>query len=127
MSSVLLSQDLASSLPGVNLKWAYTAVGTVKEISLVYFKNASNSDINSADIASGLVRYNLATGFVSGQAYTYQLQVVNVSGNIVYSNALVLTAVMPHLASLPLWALIPHSGFSWGLLLISSPLAQAIR
>ena len=91
-SSVLLSQDLVTSLPGVNLKWAYTGISTVKEISLIYFKNTSDADISSVDIASGLTRYNMGTGLVSGADYTYQLQVVDVSNNIVYSNALALTS-----------------------------------
>ena len=91
-SSVVLSQDLATSLPGVNLKWAYANLGVIKEISLIYFKNTSDADIISMDVASGLVRYNMASGFQSGQAYTYQLQVVDVSNNTAYSNALVLTA-----------------------------------
>ena len=59
---------------------------------MIYFKNTSDADISSVDVASGLTRFNMASGFVSGQAYTYQLQVVDISNNIVYSNALVLTA-----------------------------------
>ena len=91
-SSVLLSQDFATSLPGVNLKWAYANLGVIKEISLIYFDTTSDAAIISVDIASGMVRYNMASGFQSGQVYTYQLQVVDVSNNTVYSNVLVLTA-----------------------------------
>lgn len=88
-----LTQDLASSLSGVNLKWALTGLSTIKELSLIYFKNSADADIVSMDIPSGLVRSNVpASIFVSGQAYSFQLQVVDVSDNMVFSNTLVLTA-----------------------------------
>lgn len=92
-SSVLLSQETIS-LPGLNLKWAYTglAMSAVKEISLIYFQNTSDADIKSIDIASGVLRTNLASGLVSGQSYTFQLQIADTSNNIIYSNALSLTA-----------------------------------
>lgn len=92
-SSVLLSQETTSQ-PGVNLKWAYTGLASanVKELSLIYFQNTSDANIRSIDVASGVLRTNLESGLVSGQAYTFQLQVVDVSNNILYSNALVLTA-----------------------------------
>jgi len=94
-----LSQDLASSLSGVNLKWVLAGLTTVKELSLIYFKNSSDADIASMDIASGLVKTNIAPShFVSGQAYSFQLQVVDTSDNMVFSNTLVLTAP---------WSLIP--------------------
>jgi len=51
--SATLTQDLASSLSGVNLKWALAGLGTIKELSLIYFKNSSDADIASMDIASG--------------------------------------------------------------------------
>ena len=57
--SATLSQDLASSLSGVNLKWTLAGLATIKELSLIYFKNSSDADIVSMDIASGLVRNNL--------------------------------------------------------------------
>jgi hypothetical protein len=97
--SATLSQDLASSLGGVNLKWVLAGLATVKELSLIYFKNSSDADIVSMDIASGLVKNNLPlSNFVSGQAYSFQLQVVDVSDNMVFSNTLVLTAP---------WSLVP--------------------
>jgi len=97
--SATLSQDLASSLSGVNLKWALAGLGTIKELSLIYFKNSSDADIVSMDIASGLVKTNLTpSNFVSGQAYSFQLQVVDVSDNMVFLNTLVLTAP---------WSLVP--------------------
>ena len=97
--SATLSQDLASSLSGVNLKWTLAGLATIKELSLIYFKNSSDADIVSMDIASGLVKTNLTPSkFVSGQAYSFQLQVVDVSDNMVFSNTLVLTAP---------WSLIP--------------------
>lgn len=44
------------------------------------------------DVASGLLRYNLASGFVPGQSYSFQLQIVDISNNMVFSNTLVLVA-----------------------------------
>lgn len=103
MSSVLLTQDSTSSSAGVNLKWSYTAMSVIKEISLIYFKNVSDADIQSKDIPSGLLRCNLDAGFDSGQSYSYQLQCVDTSNNTVYSNTLVLTTpyflVAPSIAS----------------------------
>ena len=43
MASVILSQDTASSSPGINLKWALSGLATIKELSLVYFINSSAS------------------------------------------------------------------------------------
>ena len=91
--SATLTQDLASSLSGVNLKWALAGLATIKELSLIYFKNSSDADIVSMDIASGLVKSNLSpSSFVSGQSYSFQLQVVDVNDIMVFSNTLVLTA-----------------------------------
>jgi hypothetical protein len=91
--SATLTQDLASSLSGVNLKWALAGLATIKELSLIYFKNSSDADIVSMDIASGLVKSNLSpSNFVSGQAYSFQLQVVDTNDIMVFSNTLVLTA-----------------------------------
>lgn len=99
LPSVTLTQDTASSLGGVNLKWALVGLATIKELSLIYFKNSSDADIVSMDIASGLVKANIhPSNFVSGQSYSFQLQVVDVSDNMVYSNTLVLTAP---------WSLVP--------------------
>jgi hypothetical protein len=70
--SATLSQDLASSLGGVNLKWVLAGLATIKELSLIYFKNSSDADTASMDIASGLVKTNLSPShFVSGQAYSF--------------------------------------------------------
>jgi hypothetical protein len=103
MSSVTLSQDNASVLPGINLKWVYASLGAIKEISLIFFKNVGDADIASVDIPSGVLRYNLPSGFQSGQAYSFQLQVVDVNDVMVYSNTLVLTSpyflVAPVIAS----------------------------
>jgi hypothetical protein len=95
-ASVLLSQE-TTSLTGVNLKWVYTGLASsastaVKEISLIYYQNTSDADIKSIDVPSGVLRTNLASGLVSGQSYTFQLQVGDVANNILYSNALQLTA-----------------------------------
>jgi len=90
--SVKLTQDLNSSISGVNLKWTYADLSTIKEIALIYYKNASDADIASVEIASGLTRYNLSQGLDSGASYTFQLQVTDVLGAVVYSSAIVLLA-----------------------------------
>ena len=91
--SATLTQDLASSLSGVNLKWALAGLATIKELSLIYFKNSSDADIVSMDLTSSLVKSNLSpSSFVSGQSYSFQLQVVDVNDIMVFSNTLVLTA-----------------------------------
>lgn len=91
-SSTTLSLDSASSLPGINLKWVNANLAAIKEISLVYFQNTPDADIVSTEIASGLLRYNLSSGFSSGQSYSYQLQVIDMNGVMVYSNILLVTA-----------------------------------
>eukprot|EP01032_Pedospumella_encystans_P008206 gene8206-9767_t len=88
--SVLLSKDSVASLVGINIKWAYTGLGAIKEISLVYFKNESSPTVLSKDIASGVLKYNIPSGFESGQNYTFRLEVVDVNGLQQYSNKLVL-------------------------------------
>jgi hypothetical protein len=90
--SSTLSQDLLTSQGGINLKWVNVGLSTVKEVSLIYFKNSDDADIVNVDIAAGLLRYFLASGFVSGQSYSFQLQVVDISNNMVFSNTLVLVA-----------------------------------
>jgi hypothetical protein len=77
--AVTLSHDTNASLGGINLKWSYAGLSTIRELSLVYFENTSEADIVSVDIASGVMKYNLPSGFVSGQTYTFQLQVVDVA------------------------------------------------
>jgi hypothetical protein len=90
--SVTLVQDTANSLDGINLKWSYVAVGAVQEISLIYFKNASDADIICKDIASGCLKCNLNSGFESGQTYSFQLQVTDVTGLTAYSTTLPIIA-----------------------------------
>jgi hypothetical protein len=92
--SVTLSQDTASSLTGINLKWVYSVgMGTVKEISLIYFQNGPDSDILGSEIASGLLKTNLSASlFSSGMLYSFQLQVMDTSGVISYSNTISLSA-----------------------------------
>lgn len=99
--SVLLSQDLAASLAGINIKWAYTGLSAIKEVSLVYFKNVADTTIVSKDIASGVMRYNINSGFDSGSPYSFQLQVSDLSGNSVFSNTLLLQA--PYFMVPPVW------------------------
>eukprot|EP01032_Pedospumella_encystans_P023196 gene23196-26262_t len=89
--AITLVQDLNNSQNGVNLKWAYTAMSTIKEICLIYFKNSDDADFVSIEIASGLLRYNLPSGFSSGQSYGFQLQVTDTSNNPWYSNTISIT------------------------------------
>lgn len=91
-ASVVLAQDLNSSLAGINLKWVIAGLSTIKEVSLVYFQNSANADIVCKDIASGLIKCNLPTGFTSGQLYSFQLQIVDIANTMVFSNTLVITA-----------------------------------
>lgn len=90
--AVTLSQDTDTTLSGINLRWVRTGLAQPKEVSLVYFKNSSDAAIMSADISPLLTRYNIPSGFVSGQPYSFQLQVVDVSDTMLFSNTLVLTA-----------------------------------
>jgi hypothetical protein len=89
--SVTLVQDNAASVAGINLKWSYVSLAAIKEVSLVYFKNVSDSDIVSKEIASGVLKYNINSEFDSGQAYSFQLQIVDINGVMCFSNTLVLT------------------------------------
>jgi hypothetical protein len=103
MSSITLSQDTLTSVPGVNLKWAYVAMGTVSEICLIYFENASDANIVSLDIASGATKANIPLGALqSGSAYSFQVQVTDISDNVFYSNTFVMNA--PYLLSAPVIA-----------------------
>jgi P pilus assembly chaperone PapD len=90
-STVQLNQDIASNLSGVNLKWVNTNLAAIREVSLIYFKNSSDADIASIDVPSGLLKYNLSSGFTSGQSYSFQLQVVDINGLMAFSNTLVLS------------------------------------
>jgi hypothetical protein len=96
--TVTLSQDTNSSVAGVNLKWSYTALSTIREISLIYFKNSSDADIESVEIASGLLKHNIQQ-LESGVSYSFQLQVLDVLGTMVFSNTLSLTS--PFVLSAP--------------------------
>lgn len=91
-TSVTLSKDTNSSVSGINLKWAYVGLGTIKEISLIYFKNSNDADIVSKEIPSGTTKINLPSGFESGQSYSFQLQVVDVTGLMAFSAPLSLEA-----------------------------------
>jgi hypothetical protein len=91
-SSVTLSQELNTAVSGVNLKWVNANLGTVKEITLVYFKDASDAVIKSKEIGSGCTKYNLPPSeYVAGVSYKFQLQVTDVSGVSVYSIVLPIT------------------------------------
>ena len=88
MPSTTLSHDVNNNLSGVNLKWVHTDLATIREITLVYFKNASNSQINSLDIPPSTLKTNIKTGFDSGASYQFQLQVTDINSVTVYSNSI---------------------------------------
>lgn len=90
--SLTLSQDLNSSVAGINLQRVYAGLSTIKELSLVYFKNTDDADIVSMDIASGCMKVNLPSGFDSGQSYSFQLQVLDISGHMAFSSPLSVVA-----------------------------------
>lgn len=97
MASVVLSQDLNSGVDGLNLKWAVSNMQALKEITMVYYKNSADADIQSLDIDPSNVRLNL--NLESGASYSFQLQVVDTDDVTVYSNTLVLDA--PYVLSAP--------------------------
>lgn len=109
--SVLLSQDTAASLAGINIKWSYTGLGAIKEISLVYFKNAADTTLVSRDIASGVLKCNINSGFDSGQSYSFQLQVVDVTGTMVFSNTLLVLS--PYFMQAPVISAVVSSDASF--------------
>ncbi len=79
MPSSTLSHDTQSNLSGVNLKWVHTDLATIREITLVFFKNTPNSQISSLDVGPGYLKTNLKTGFDSGASYQFQLQVTDIN------------------------------------------------
>jgi hypothetical protein len=89
-ASILLSQNVTSGLDGVNLKWQVTNMAPLKELSLVYYSNTSDSDLKCLDVSPANTQLNLH--LQSGINYSFQLQVSDTSGNIAYSNTLQLTA-----------------------------------
>ena len=91
MPSTTLTHDTANNLSGVNLKWTHTDLASIREITLVYFKNTPNSQINSIDIIPSYLKTNLKTGFDSGASYQFQLQVTDINGVTVYSNSVTIT------------------------------------
>ena len=90
-ASITLSNDLLSVLDGVNLKWVIANFGNVKELTLVYFKNTSDSDLVAVEIASASLKYNLKT-LESGINYSFQIQATDSTNLTIYSNTLVLVA-----------------------------------
>ena len=87
--TVTLTNDTASNLAGINLKWVSANLAAIKEISLVFFKSSSNSQMTSVDIASGLVKFNLTSDrFDSGATYMFQLQVMDINNVMVFSNTM---------------------------------------
>ncbi len=91
MPSTTLTHDTTNNLSGVNLKWVHTDLASIREITLVYFKNTPNSQINSLDVAPSYLKSNLKTGFDSGASYQFQLQVTDINAVTVYSNSVTVT------------------------------------
>jgi hypothetical protein len=91
--SVTLSQDLTSAINALNLKWVVsnTDLQSLKEITLIYFRNTSDADIVSLEVEPSENKLSLE-GLVSGASYTFQLQVTSLTNALVYSNSLVVTA-----------------------------------
>ena len=96
-SSILLSQNLNNGLDGLNLKWAFTNISDVDELTLIYFKNSVDADIFSLDVSTDTTTLNL--NLESGLSYSFQLQCDDMNGNTYYSNVLVLTS--PYILSAP--------------------------
>lgn len=95
--TVVLSQDLETSVDGVNLKWSLSNfAGLEKEVTLIYYKNSSDADILSVDVApTRKINLNLE----SGMSYSFQVQVTDTYNTTAYSNTLVLTS--PYMLSPP--------------------------
>ncbi|RZK26954.1 MAG: fibronectin type III domain-containing protein [Flavobacterium sp.] len=91
--SIELLQNKDSSSPGINLKWIYTSLQEIKEISLIYYQNSADTHIQYISIPSTCLKFNLSSsGFVSGQSYSFMLQIVDINNTTVYSNTLVVIA-----------------------------------
>ena len=90
MASVVLSNNANSTLDGINLMWNVSGMSALNEITLIYYKNIANSDIQSLDVSPNNSTLNL--NLDSGASYSFQLQVTDVSPLTQYSNTLVLTA-----------------------------------
>jgi hypothetical protein len=88
MPSATLSQDF-NSIDGINLKWSFSSFGTVREITLIYYKNITNTTINSLDVSTSSSTINL--NLDAGSFYSFQIQASDGS-NTVYSNILILQA-----------------------------------
>ena len=96
-ATVTLSKNSNSSLDGLNLRWTTSNVGTLKETTLVYFKNLEDATIQALDIDPSQTTLNLS--LEQGETYSFQLQVTNTSDVSTYSNTLVVTA--PFLLTAP--------------------------
>lgn len=89
--SVILSNDTQTSLDGINLQWQISGLQPLQEITLIYFQNVADADIQMLELSTSETKQNLLS-LVSGSSYSFQLQVMDVSAVTVYSNTLILTA-----------------------------------
>jgi hypothetical protein len=95
-STVTLSRD-SSALDGINLKWSIANLPDVIELTLIYYKNDVNADINSMDLDPHSLKVNLQN-MESGAQYSFQIQAFDGTTTI-YSNILTLTS--PYFLSAP--------------------------
>lgn len=99
-ASVVLSQNMNSSQDGVNLHWQQSNMSTLKEVTLIYYKNTADSNLLCMDLSPSNNDLNLQLD--SGESYSFQLQVTDSSANTVYSNTLQLVA--PYVLNAPVIA-----------------------
>lgn len=99
-ASIVLSQNMNSSQDGVNLSWQVSNMAPLKEVTLIYYKNTSDSNLQSLDISPANSQQNL--NLESGASYSFQLQITDTSNVTNYSNTLELSA--PYVLSAPVIA-----------------------
>ena len=92
MASVVLSNNANSTLDGINLMWNVSGMSELNEITLIYYKNIANSDIQSLDVSPNNSTLNL--NLDSGASYSFQLQITDVSPLTLYSNTLEASACL---------------------------------
>ncbi len=90
MPNVVLSEDTQIDLNGVNLKWNISGLATIREITLIYYVNDTDSRIMSNTIDPSLSKFNLSLD--PNTEYCLQLQVVDNAGVICYSNVITITS-----------------------------------
>jgi hypothetical protein len=82
---------------GINLKWLISNLPDVIELTLIYYNNEVDADINSLDLDPHSLKVNLQN-MESGAQYSFQNQAYDGTTTI-YSNILTLTS--PYFLSAP--------------------------